>query len=133
MATAEASTQISWPLQRTHLFAEEIAMMKESFQFKICEFDCISLCDGYHDYSIDTFFPNVDRRDLEQALRARDWPIDRVSSPYASLYVDTGEHHVLVDTGAGDFFPMSATPGNQRPRMREARTRASSACGSVWS
>jgi glyoxylase-like metal-dependent hydrolase (beta-lactamase superfamily II) len=78
---------------------------KEAFRFKIGEFDCISLNDGYHDYRIETFFANVDRRDLEKALRSRNWPIDRVSSPYASLYVDTGEHHVLVDTGAGDFFP----------------------------
>lgn len=79
-------------------------MTKEVFHFKVGEFDCLSVCDGYHEYSIDTFFPNVDRDELEQALRSRNWPLDRVSSPYASLYVDTGEYHVLVDTGAGDFF-----------------------------
>jgi glyoxylase-like metal-dependent hydrolase (beta-lactamase superfamily II) len=79
-------------------------MTEEAFQFKIGEFHCISLSDGYHDYRIETFFPNVDRHDLEKALRSRNWPIDRVSTPYASLYVDTGEHHVLVDTGAGDYF-----------------------------
>jgi len=82
-----------------------IIVAREVFQFKIGQFDCISLNDGYHDYRIETFFPNVDRHVLERALRSRNWPIDRVSTPYASLYVDTGEHHVLVDTGAGDYFP----------------------------
>jgi glyoxylase-like metal-dependent hydrolase (beta-lactamase superfamily II) len=33
------------------------------------------------------------------------------------LYVDTGEHHVLVDTGAGDFFP---TTGRLPSNLREA-------------
>ena len=79
-----------------------MVVTKDVFRFKIGEFDCLSFYDGYHDYSIETFFPNVDRRDLANALRARNWPLDRVSSPYASLYVDTGEHHVLVDTGAGE-------------------------------
>jgi glyoxylase-like metal-dependent hydrolase (beta-lactamase superfamily II) len=92
-------------------------MTKEVFQFKIGEFDCISLNDGYHDYGIETFFANVDRHDLEKDLRSRNWPIDRVSSPYASLYVDTGEHHVLVDTGAGDFFP---TTGRLPANLGEA-------------
>jgi glyoxylase-like metal-dependent hydrolase (beta-lactamase superfamily II) len=90
---------------------------KEVFQFQIGAFDCISLNDGYHDYRIETFFANVDRRDLEKALRSRNWPIDRVSSPYASLYVDTGEHRILVDTGAGDLFP---TTGRLPSNLREA-------------
>jgi len=90
---------------------------RETFPFEIGEFDCISVYDGYHDYSLEAFFANVGRNDLETALRSRDWPLDRVSSPYASLYVDTGEHHVLVDTGAGDFFP---TTGRLSANLREA-------------
>jgi glyoxylase-like metal-dependent hydrolase (beta-lactamase superfamily II) len=38
-------------------------------------------------------------------------------SPYTSLYVDTGEHHVLVDAGAGDFFP---TTGRLPANLKEA-------------
>jgi glyoxylase-like metal-dependent hydrolase (beta-lactamase superfamily II) len=82
-----------------------MAVTREIFQFQIGELDCIALNDGTHEYRIETVFPTVDRRVLEQALRSRGEPIDRVSSPYASLYVDTGEHRILVDTGAGDFFP----------------------------
>ena len=78
--------------------------MTKYYKFKVGEFDCISLYDGYHDYAIETFFTNVDRHELERALQSRNWPTDRIPSPYTSLFVDTGEHHILVDTGAGDFF-----------------------------
>jgi len=92
-------------------------MTREIFQFQIGELDCIALNDGCHEYSIETVFPNVDRRVLEQALRSRGEPIDHVSSPYASLYVDAGEHRVLVDTGAGDFLP---TTGRLPANLRKA-------------
>jgi glyoxylase-like metal-dependent hydrolase (beta-lactamase superfamily II) len=78
--------------------------MKECYKFKIGEFNCISLYDGYHDYAVETFFTNVDRDDLKRVLHSHHWPTDHVPSPYTSLYVDTGKHQVLVDTGAGNFF-----------------------------
>jgi glyoxylase-like metal-dependent hydrolase (beta-lactamase superfamily II) len=92
-------------------------MPNEVFRFKIGAFDCVSLNDGYYEYPIETFFSEVDRHALEKALRSRDWPIDRVASPYVSLYVDTGEHRVLIDTGAGDFFP---TTGRLPTNLGEA-------------
>jgi glyoxylase-like metal-dependent hydrolase (beta-lactamase superfamily II) len=79
--------------------------MEEFFRFKIGEFECLSLCDGYHDYGIDALFAGADREELKAALRAGGWPVDHIHSPYSSLCVDTGDHLVLVDTGAGDFFP----------------------------
>lgn len=79
--------------------------MKEVFPFKIGEFDCLSIYDGYHDYGIEALFANVEQDELEPSLRARSWPLDRVSSPYTSLYVDTGDHRVLVDAGAGELLP----------------------------
>jgi glyoxylase-like metal-dependent hydrolase (beta-lactamase superfamily II) len=86
---------------------------EEIYQFKVGELDCLSLNDGYHDYSIGTFFANVDRRELENAILLGNWPIERVSSPYTSLFIDTGTHHVLVDTEAGAFFPTTGRlPGN---------------------
>jgi glyoxylase-like metal-dependent hydrolase (beta-lactamase superfamily II) len=92
-------------------------MMKEYYRFKVGKFDCISLYDGYHDYAIETFFTNVDRYDLERALQSHHWPIDRIPSPYTSLYVDTGKNHVLVDTGAGDFF---STTGRLASNLEKA-------------
>ncbi len=91
-------------------------MKEEFFHFKIGKFDCVSLYDGYHNYSIENFFSNVDRRDLENALRSSNWPMDHVPSPYTSLYVNTGEYHVLVDAGAGDFF---TTTGRLTANLRK--------------
>ena len=83
-------------------------MSKDAFPFKVGEFDCIVFNDGDHDYDIEDFFANVDRSILDEALKSRNWPTDRVESPYASLYIVTGQHKVLVDTGMGDFL---STPG----------------------
>jgi glyoxylase-like metal-dependent hydrolase (beta-lactamase superfamily II) len=40
---------------------------------------------------------------VEEALRQLDLPTSQVMTPYTCLYIDTGEHRVLVDTGAGDL------------------------------
>jgi glyoxylase-like metal-dependent hydrolase (beta-lactamase superfamily II) len=92
-------------------------MTESAFRFKVGELDCISLNDGYHDYPIETVFADVDRDELEQALQARNWPTDRVPSPYSSLYVRSGERHVLVDTGAGNYF---TTTGKLAASLRQA-------------
>jgi glyoxylase-like metal-dependent hydrolase (beta-lactamase superfamily II) len=92
-------------------------MTENAFRFKVGELDCISLNDGYHNYKIESFFANVDRGDLNQALQARNWPTDRVPSPYSSLYVRSGERHVLVDTGAGNYF---TTTGKLAAHLRQA-------------
>ncbi len=92
-------------------------MTKEVFPFKVGEFDCIVFNDGNHDYDIEDFFANVERPVLDEALRSRDWPTDRIPSPYASLYVATGQHQVLVDTGLGNFLP---TPGRLPALLAQA-------------
>ncbi len=43
--------------------------------------------------------------EVEEALRQHNLPTDSVGSPYTFLYIDTGEHRVLVDTGAGTLGP----------------------------
>jgi glyoxylase-like metal-dependent hydrolase (beta-lactamase superfamily II) len=57
------------------------------------------------DYPLQNFFANVPKAQVEEALRQRDVPIDYVTTPYTYLYVDTGEHRVLVDMGAGNLGP----------------------------
>jgi glyoxylase-like metal-dependent hydrolase (beta-lactamase superfamily II) len=39
--------------------------------------------------------------EVEAELRRHDLPADRVYTPYTCLLVDTGDHRVLIDTGAG--------------------------------
>lgn len=76
-----------------------------SYRFKLGNFECVSLSDGSHDYPLKNFFANVAIEQIEEALRQRNLPIDYITTPYTYLYVNTGEHRVLVDMGAGKVTP----------------------------
>ena len=73
----------------------------DSYRFKLGDLECVSLSDGSLDYPLKNFFANVPKAQVEEALRQHDLPIDYVTTPYTYLYVDTNEHRVLVDMGAG--------------------------------
>ena len=75
------------------------------FRFRLGNFTCVSLSDGSVDYPLKNFFANVPIEEVEEALRQRNLPLDYVTTPYTYLYVDTGEHRVLVDMGAGTLAP----------------------------
>jgi glyoxylase-like metal-dependent hydrolase (beta-lactamase superfamily II) len=74
-----------------------------SFRFRVGEFECVSVSDGGLNYPLESLFSNVPLERVEEALRHLDLPTSQVMTPYTCLYIDTGEHHVLVDTGAGDL------------------------------
>ena len=74
-----------------------------TFRFRIGEFECISTGDGALNYPPETLFANVPSEQVEETLRERGLPVDQVTTPYTCLFTDTGEHRVLVDTGAGDL------------------------------
>lgn len=91
-------------------------------QFTVGSFDCIVVQDGTFAYPHpeQTFFANAPEADRAQALRDHDIDLDHWEayvSPYPSLVIETGDHTVLVDTGAGDLAP---TTGNLRTNLREA-------------
>src|SRR5215218_7450563 len=46
---------------------------------------------------------NVPLERVQEALRQLDLPTSQVLTPYTCLYIDTGQHRVLVDTGAGNL------------------------------
>jgi glyoxylase-like metal-dependent hydrolase (beta-lactamase superfamily II) len=75
------------------------------YRFKLGQFECVSLSDGSVDYPLKNFFANVPIEQVEEALRQRNLPLEYVTTPYTYLYVDTGEHRVLVDMGAGALAP----------------------------
>jgi glyoxylase-like metal-dependent hydrolase (beta-lactamase superfamily II) len=55
----------------------------------------------------------VPREEAEQALRLLGQPSDSITTPYTHLAVDTGDHWVLADMGAGSFFDTTGRlPGN---------------------
>ena len=80
-------------------------MEAETHRLRVGEFDCISLNDGYHDYTVEGFFADAPLNQVKDELKARGQPTDHITSPYACLYVDAGNHKTLVDTGAGNLFP----------------------------
>jgi glyoxylase-like metal-dependent hydrolase (beta-lactamase superfamily II) len=73
------------------------------YRFTLGEFQCVSVSDGALNYPIESFFANVPRDDVEQALREYDLPTGQITSPYTCLFVDTGHHRVMIDTGAGNL------------------------------
>jgi glyoxylase-like metal-dependent hydrolase (beta-lactamase superfamily II) len=78
-------------------------MEAESYRFPVGGFWCVSASDGAFNYPLEAFFANVPREQVEDALRHHDLPTDRITTPYTCLFVDTGLHRVLIDTGAGNL------------------------------
>lgn len=77
---------------------------KGYYRFKVGEFECVCLSDGGHHYPPQNFFANVFKEQVTEVLRQHNLPTDQIWTPYTCLYVKTGEHRVLVDTGAGSLF-----------------------------
>src|SRR5215212_9047469 len=80
-----------------------------SYRFAVGGFECISISDGAFNYPLEVFFANASREEVEEALRRRNLPTDRVTTPYTCLFVDTGQHRVLIDTGAGNLGAAAPT------------------------
>jgi glyoxylase-like metal-dependent hydrolase (beta-lactamase superfamily II) len=72
-----------------------------SYRFPLGGFECISISDGTFNYPLEAFFANVPGEHVAAVLRRHDLPTDRITTPYTCLFVDTGQHRVLIDTGAG--------------------------------
>ncbi len=83
-----------------------------SYRFDLGKFGCASISDGAFNYPLESFFANVPKDQVQETLRQHELPTEQILTPYTLLFVDTGEHRVLVDTGAGklgahaaDLFP----------------------------
>jgi hypothetical protein len=74
-----------------------------SFRFRVGEFECVSVNDGALNYPPESFFANVSLERVEEALRERNLPTAQIMTPYTCLFIDTGEHRMMVDMGAGDL------------------------------
>jgi glyoxylase-like metal-dependent hydrolase (beta-lactamase superfamily II) len=90
-------------------------MSSEVYHFKVGAFECMAVSDGTLTYAPPTFpppatflFGNAPRNHLEQTLRKHNIQPEQWTewiSPYICLLVNTGEHRVLVDTGANGLGP----------------------------
>ena len=95
-------------------------MSTKSYHFKLGAFECIVVSDGFFTYPhpAQTFFVNAPQEDLARVLREHNldpeqW--EQYVSPYSGLVINTGQHQVLVDTGAGDMAP---TTGELIPNLQ---------------
>jgi glyoxylase-like metal-dependent hydrolase (beta-lactamase superfamily II) len=92
-------------------------MRNDFYRFRVGSFDCLALCDGGADYSLESMVANAPRSEVEAYLQVHGLPTDVITTPYTYLYVNTGTHKTLVDMGAGKLFP---TTGRLLQNMDQA-------------
>ncbi len=90
-------------------------MNSRTHRFNVGNFQCIAVSDGTHVYAPPTFppppiflFANAPREPLEQVFREHELEPEQWAewvSPYICLLINTGEHRVLIDTGADGLGP----------------------------
>jgi glyoxylase-like metal-dependent hydrolase (beta-lactamase superfamily II) len=100
-------------------------MNTENYHFKIGDFEGIVINDGTFAYPHPAaiFFANAPQEQLGQMLPKHNldpetWEV--YVSPYPCLVINTGQHRVLIDTGAGDLAP---TTGKLQQNLKQAGIR----------
>lgn len=78
-------------------------MSSTYYQFKLGAFDCACISDGDVNYPVPNFFKDISLEQARAILRSLGLPTTHIHSPYTLLYVDTGKHKVLIDTGVGQL------------------------------
>jgi len=101
-------------------------MNTEIYRFQVGTFECMAVSDGTLTYAPPTFpppaallFANAPKEHLERALREHDLQLEQWAewiSPYICVVVNTGEHRVLVDTGADGLGPNTGRLLQNLPR-----------------
>ena len=71
------------------------------YHFKIGEWNGMSVCDGNLSFSPTFFVPNANSTEVTASLAEDFLPPEELSIYVNVLYLDTGSHQVLIDTGAG--------------------------------
>jgi glyoxylase-like metal-dependent hydrolase (beta-lactamase superfamily II) len=101
--------------------------MENHYRFKIGDFECLAVSDGFHAYAPPRFpppetllFANASPESLSSVRKKYGLPNPWLEwvSPYICLLVNTGKHLVLVDTGAGSLAP---TTGKLLASLRAAK------------
>ena len=92
-------------------------MQQGYYAFQLGDCRCVSVLDGGMEYELGEMVANFSRADVEAVLKSRNEPTDKIYTPYAYLFVDTGANRVVVDMGAGTLAP---TTGKLLPNLRAA-------------
>ena len=97
-------------------------MNNEIYRFKIGNFECIAVSDGTFAYPDHSFFVNASKERLEQVLQQHNMQPGEIIAPWTCLWINTGEHRVLVDTGGGAGLLPSV--GKLLPKLQAEKIRA---------
>lgn len=76
-------------------------MKNNSFLFELGNFKCIAVSDGTFTYSDQSFYQNAPKEQLQKVFREYDLQSGQITTPYTCLFIDTGKHRILIDTGMG--------------------------------
>ncbi|MCB9450898.1 MAG: MBL fold metallo-hydrolase [Anaerolineaceae bacterium] len=75
--------------------------MTEFHRFKVGGITAVTLKDGQITRQADTLFNNVSIAEINPVLAANGLARDAIPSWFDPLYLDTGQHKVMIDTGNG--------------------------------
>ena len=89
--------------------------MENRHHFSIGDFHCLAINDGDYPGDAGMLFANAPEEALARALQEHDLQPDHLPSTWTCLLVETGDHVVLIDAGAGDV--LQATGGRLRPAL----------------
>ena len=76
-------------------------MSNETFPFRIGNFECMVVRDGTSAFPDHYVFANAPKERMEQVLREHNIPPGKITKQWTCLFINTGQHRVLVDTGGG--------------------------------
>jgi glyoxylase-like metal-dependent hydrolase (beta-lactamase superfamily II) len=95
-------------------------VLKNSFPFKLGNFECLVIRDTVSPMDLDQLFPNIKGKQMERLLNQYHIPPGETMDVMC-LLLQTGQHMVLIDTGwgvskqpdAGNLIPILQTNGIQ--------------------
>ncbi|WP_019506718.1 MBL fold metallo-hydrolase [Pleurocapsa sp. PCC 7319] len=74
----------------------------EVYHFKIGSFQVAVISDGLLKLPpLPTYAPTANPQEVERAMLERFWSPNELNLYFNTVYVDTGKHKILIDTGAG--------------------------------
>jgi glyoxylase-like metal-dependent hydrolase (beta-lactamase superfamily II) len=76
-------------------------MKKDSFLIKLGNFKCMAVSDSTFTYTDQSFYQNAPKEHLKKVFSEHYLQSGEITTPYTCLFVDTGKHRILVDTGMG--------------------------------
>ena len=78
------------------------------YHFKVGDFNAMVVSDGTLSFPASFFVPNADPNAVTAILTEHFLPTENIFAHLNALYVETDEHKVLIDTGAGNAFGPTA-------------------------